>query len=328
MSKPLPSVYIFHGDDDQAIAHELNTLQAKASDPATAGMNLSLVDGRSASLDELSQVVGAMPFLADRRVVIWTNPLTAASSSSGHDKFIQLLDAVPPTTALVLVEHQILADGRYEEHWLLKWAHHAGERAYVKAFPLPSMDDMEGWICKQAVELGGVFTPQAAWTLTSLVGNDTMLAFQEINKLLTYVDWKRPVDTDDVNQLTVLVAEENIFSLMDAIGERNGEKSTALMARLLEQQEPAEIFFMIVRQFRLLLLAREALDKRLGMDRVAQTQRLKRFTIDRINAQAKRFSMSALESIYHRLLRYDQQIKTSEMEIVTVLQLLVAELCN
>jgi hypothetical protein len=51
---------------------------------------------------------------------------------------------------------------------------------------------------EQARQYGGQITPQAAWQLEELVGVQKRLADQEIQKLLAYTNYQRPVEPEDV----------------------------------------------------------------------------------------------------------------------------------
>ena len=74
--------------------------------------------------------------------------------------------------------------------------------------------------------MGGQITPQAAVSLANQIGDDTRLASQEITKLLTYVNFARPVDVDDVEHLTPLTAKIGDFELVNALRDRRLTKGT------------------------------------------------------------------------------------------------------
>jgi DNA polymerase-3 subunit delta len=86
-----------------------------------------------------------------------------------------------------------------------------------------------------------------------------------------------------------------------------------LLQRLLEQDDPASIFAMVVRQFRLVLQARDLLDRRGPTANFAQELRLHPFVADKAAAQARKFTLPALEAIYRKLLAIDLAIKTGEI---------------
>jgi len=323
-----PVVYVLHGDDEFAIAQFLVEMEAKLGDPASVAMNTTRLDGRTANLDDLPSVTGAMPFLAKRRLVVLTNPLARLGNPTAKKKFLDQLEKVPPTTALVLVEYKPLTDEREKKkgefHWLEEWAEARPERVYLKPFLLPKGALLGRWIQEQAKKAGGQFTQPAAELLASLVGGDTRLADQEIHKLLDYVNYQRPVEPDDVESLTADAAQGDIFVLVDALGNQDGRKALGMLHRLLERQDAISIFGMIVRQFRLLLLGREVLDSGGRREDVARQLRVAPFVADKVVAQAQRFTLADLEAAYHRLLDLDLAMKTSQIPDDLALDTLVA----
>jgi len=83
---------------------------------------------------------------------------------------------------------------------------------------------------------------------------------------------------------------------------------------------------MVVRQFRLLIQAREILDGRGNKDDVARALHVHPFVAEKTAGQAARFSIESLESIYRKLLRIDEEVKTSQLTLDLALDTLVVEL--
>ena len=353
MTDDKPIIYILHGDDSFAINQFLTVMIGKMGDPAMAELNITHLDGKTASEDDLRSAALSMPFLAERRMVIVMNPLarytphrsqgatqdepTAPASETGkaaRERYLAFLDSVPQSTALVLVvsdawvkkktgwDWEVLS----EKHWLVKWAHQAGNKVFLKPFQLPRGNAMTEWISKQAKEQGGQFTPQAASALSNQIGNDTQLAAIEVQKLLTYVNFSRPVEIEDVELLTSQTRQEDMFAMVDALGNHEGHQASRILHRLLDDEDPFFIYGMVLRQFRLILQAREILDEGGGEAQVAQEMHQAKFVVDKITEQAERFSMPELIQVYHRLLEIDQAIKTSQMDWVTALDVFTAEI--
>lgn len=328
-----PSVYILHGDDEYAISRQVADLQSRM-DGDWADLNTTRMDGRTTPLDAIRNAVMALPFLVERRLVILDEPLARLNSQADRSAFVQLLDDVPPTTALVLIENEPLDDEdlkqyptqRLSDHWLIRWSRSAGERVFRKNYPLPVGAAMALWIQTQAKEAGGQFRPDAAALLSNLVGNDTRSARNEIEKLLSYVNYARPVEIEDVGLLTASIAEADIFAMVDALGERNARDALTLLNNLLETQEPLSIFGMVVRQFRLLLLAREVLDLGGGPDDVRRQLKLHNYVAKKIANQARQFYLPDLEVIYRHLLDIDKEVKTGGIDASLALNTLVAAL--
>jgi DNA polymerase-3 subunit delta len=327
-----PTMVLLNGDDEFAIAQYLAKTQAGLGDASLVVMNLAKLDGRTYNLDDLLSIAGAMPFLARRRLVILEYPTARLSSKEAQERFIAQLGKIPPSTLLILVEYKILTDRRAREknklHWLEEWAFSAGEKVWIKRFELPKMEELPRWIQDKAKAYGGQFTRAAAGELAGLVGDEPRLADQEIQKLLTYVNYRRPVELDDVHLLTADMREGDIFTLVDAIGNRNVRGAMAMLQRLLEEDEPIAIFAMIVRQFRLLLQVRELLDQGSNPAEIACEIHLHPYVAGKISGQAHRFSLPVLERIYHRLAEIDEEMKTSQVPGNLALETLVVQLGN
>ena len=325
---PPPVVYILHGDDEFEIAQTIAELENMLGDEAMVAMNLSQLDGRFVTLDEVLSAAGAMPFLAKRRLVVLRHPLARLKSKAEREAFLESMERIPESTALVLVQDTPLLSERerrqHKRHWLEKWADQHPQRVYLREFSLPKGAAMSRWIQEQAKTYGGQFSSSGASLLASLVGADTRLADQEIQKLLAYVDFTRPVEPEDVENLTADTVPGDIFVMVDALGNQNGSQALGMLKRLLEEQEPFSIFGMIVRQFRLLLLAREIMDAGGGNADIARELKLHPYVAGKMSAQARSFTISTLETVFRQLLDIDESMKTGQIEAELALDTLVA----
>jgi DNA polymerase-3 subunit delta len=325
MSKPSPSIYLLHGNDEFAIRSFLDQkLKARLAESSDTTMDITTLDGRSKSLEAIQAETHTVPFLAKRRMVILTHPLTLAKGKTKQGKFLELLESVPPSTALVLLEDTLLGN----KHWLLNWAKEHPGQAWFHSFSLPKGAAMTRWILDQASEMGGEFNNQAAQLLASYIDEDPRLAKSEINKLLTYVDFSRAVTEEDIRELVADVRQGDVFEMVDAIGYGEGEKALGLLRRLLEESDALPLFGMIIRQFRLLIQVRELLDENPGAspEEMAAEIGSHPFPIKKITPQAKLFNLPQLKKIYHQLSDIDQAIKTGQLDGKLALDLLITSL--
>ena len=70
----MPNVYFLFGNDEFAIARKLKEFDSDFTDPTSADMNTARLDARSMTENDLNNAVNAMPFLAQRRLVLLENP--------------------------------------------------------------------------------------------------------------------------------------------------------------------------------------------------------------------------------------------------------------
>jgi DNA polymerase-3 subunit delta len=337
-----PHVLILLGNDEFAIAAHIAKLCAALGDPSTADLNIARFDGRAGlDFEVLNTAVNAAPFLAPRRVMVLNHPIAAFASAPARKKFLELLDKAQPSTTIALVEDEELK----RDHWLLKWAvsrapsgnrdhlaetgtSQAGARAGVHVYNMPKRWEMPRWIEAEAKKQGGKIDPDAAARLSEMVGEDTRIAAQELTKLLTYVDFERPIRLLDVEKVSIVSAQGSVFELVDALGQNDGKKAQRVLHQLLEDEEAFELWGMVIRQFRLLLQAREMLDEHATAIEVQNALGLRDFVAQKVCNQAGRFSMPTLESIYHKLLEIDEGAKTSQVPLDLALDTLIVELMH
>ncbi len=327
-----PNVILLYGNDEFAMRRRLDAFLSGFPDPTSAQMNTARLEARTMTEDDLNNAVNAMPFLAKQRLVILSNPSARYISAEAHKRFCDFLSRVPSTTRLVMTEELELKtykdksrqEKEDEKHWLVKWVKKAG--LGLERCGLPAQWEMTGWITKQAQEQGGQIEPAAAARLAEMVGPDPQQAAQEITKLLTYVNWARPIKVDDVLAVSIVTAEADVFKMVDALALGNGREAQRLLHRLLENEDAFGVWPMVIRQFRLLILAREVIEQHGGEAEAAQAMGVHPFVAEKMVGQAKRFSLSALEKIYHKLLEIDEAAKTGRMPLDVAMEMLVMEL--
>jgi DNA polymerase-3 subunit delta len=322
MLRPPPSVYLLHGDDDLAISEFVARLREKLGDPSTADLNMQTFNGEATDLGSLAEAASTAPFLARRRLIVVQRAGACVSGSPAHqERFYEMLLHLPSTTALVLVD----AGGAKGLAALLRWAGTHADQTFVREFATPLGEAFAHWLRERCKLLGGEIQPEAARLLAEAVADDPRLAAQELAKLLDYVDRKRPIEPADVESLTPFKGQSDVFAMVDGLGEGDGRQALSRLHRLLEDEPARYAFAMIVRQFRLLLMARETLD--LGLDPVKALP-MHPFVAQKAATQAGRFTMSDLVQIYHRLLEADIASKTSQVEDQVALDSLVASLAQ
>jgi DNA polymerase-3 subunit delta len=197
----MPNAYFLFGNDEFAITRKLKEFESDFTDPTSADMNTARLDARSSSEDDLNNAVNAIPFLARRRLVLLQNPSSKYNNPSARKKFLEFVEKAPDTTRLVLYES--VEPKEAEKHWLVKAAEKNSKLIQSRAFMLPRLKDMTGWIINETRNQGGQIEPRAAEMLKDMVGVDTRQAGMEIAKLLAYVNWARAVTSQDVEAVPV-----------------------------------------------------------------------------------------------------------------------------
>ncbi len=335
MTKPAPTFYIFHGADEFTRAETLADFKRRLGPPDTVDLNTTIMGGGTLTLAKLRHACDAIPFLAEKRLVIVEGLLTRLAprkdrelSTSQRELLTALADylpRLPETTRLVFIEDKPLP----ARHSMLRLAQRE-ERGYVKRFDPPDAKVLPRWIEKRVRKYGGEIEPQAAQQLAAVVGTDLRLLDQEIIKLVTYTQSPtggQAITIADIEAVVPYAQAAVVFDLVDALGRRDGRTAAQTLHRLLDAGEhPLMLLAMIVRQFRLLIQVKELKAGGSTPHDIAKALRLHPFPARKLHTQATHFTAAQLEAVYRHLLDTDVAIKTGKIDPEVALDLLVAGL--
>ncbi len=325
-----PRLYLFFGNDEAAMQKLVQALMDKVMKGSMGDMNITRFQ-ENPRVGDVRDAAYVMPLFIDRRLVVVSNAGEWVKGVRNKEEILKLIEGLPDSTALILQLNLELERSEWkdfkESHWLRKWVKDQPRgRVYFKECSLPASGQMPDLIMREVAEKKGAFTPEAAQELARAIGTDTMIASQEIDKLLNYVDFQRAVTPEDVRLLSPDIAPVNIFDMVDAIGERKYDKAIRYLRRLLEAEMPIPLFGMIIRQFRLIILAREVLDRGGRKQQIATALKVPSFVAEKIEKQASLFNMEQLKEIYRRLLNTDEAMKTSQIDPKLAIELFVSEM--
>ncbi len=332
MTESKPTFYVLHGEDEFTRSETLADFKRRLGGPNAVELNTTVMDGRKLTLGELHHTCDAVPFLADKRLVIVEGLLSRLTPRKGQalsaanqellDALTDYLPHLPPTTRLVMVEDAPLCS----DHPILKLAKRH-QRGYAKQFEQPDSGSLPGWIKRQARKHGGDIDPQAAHHLAAVVGADLRLLDQEILKLVTYSGGERTITKADVEDLVPYTQDAVIFDLVDALGRRDGRTAAETLHHLIDEGEhPLGLLGMIIRQFRLLNQVKALKADGASPSDVARTLSIHPFPARKLYNQATHFTAAQLEKVYRHLSDTDVAIKTGRIDAEVALDLLVAGL--
>jgi DNA polymerase-3 subunit delta len=340
MNSPGGYVYILYGDDTFGRDEAVQTLKERMRALPAGEHNMTELAGNDANVANLRMAADAVPFLADRRLVLVRDLLArlagrgsgrraprakkAASADSAADELQQLqeyLPRVPQTTSLAFVE-----DGRLSPEPLA--AAIPRGRGIVKEFQKPK--DVAHWIRGRANQIGVEVDESAVRELATLGGNDLRRLDAELRKLDAYAAG-RSVTRADVREL-VVGRDVQVWTLLDGLAERRPEKALSALRALYMQGESPEALLGrdIAPHYRRLMVARElSAATREERGRIDVTSLgLNPATLGRWTEQAERFEPAELERALEWLLDLDRQIKTGETSPEEALEVLVVQLSS
>lgn len=149
--------------------------------------------------------------------------------------------------------------------------------------------------------------------LVDIVGNDSWLLSNEINKLASYSNWEE-VKLEHIKLLTSQAVGLNIFDLIDAIAQKNKPKAYKLLYQELKSgRDPYYILTMIIYQFRNLLLAKGLQEQGLSQADIAKKAKLHPFVVKKTLRSP--FQLEEISSTYSHLFNLDTGFKMGKTNL-------------
>jgi DNA polymerase-3 subunit delta len=340
-----PSIHLLRGNDVFSIELQLKKIITGLGSDFDSSLNLSKLDIKSSSLDDLQLAVSTLPFFGSSRLVVVSNAI-ASMDKPKQEKLIKILESAPGSTHIVLqVEDRTRwrkdNQGKWQQywetlnqdHWLTKWVQNHSQAELIDV-PLPDEKAMPQWVINEAKRQGGQFSPDAAAELSRHTGSDTGIAGQEISKLLMYVNFERPVSVEDVIECVSVEGSADVFKMLDLLMNGKKTEAQALMHSLLDDSQPEMILGAVAHRLRQLIEVREVLDNGGNIQTLVKEKVIFFNQADTYSTAARRYSMKQLKEAFARLLEMDVQSKmwledsrvdTIQVDLKTNLELFVME---
>lgn len=287
-----------------------------------SGFNLVELDAENMNIDGFKQEAMSAPFLSEKKMIIVKNSLRAKKTWEPIFEFIKekgdKIENILVFIDFLINEKKAQPTGPFFNY--LK------KQQYLWEFNLLNPKQTEQWLGQYLASKGASIAPQALTLTVALVGNDLTQLALEADKLAAYAD-KNEITADDVNNLVKAKFDDNIFNLIDALGNKNKKLALKLLAGQIQNgAQPLALLGMISRQFKNLLLVKSYAEKSQGrIDNYAAAKDLglHPFVFQKTLAQCRNFTAENLIEISDNLLHIESQLKSGAKNPELLLDLLI-----
>lgn len=121
----------------------------------------------------------------------------------------------------------------------------------------------------------------------------------------------------------------NVFQMLDGLMEKNGSKLIQSLDALYKLKEPeVKIIFIVIREFRLLLLAKWLVERKKSKDDLIKSLKVHPFIGGQLYNRTKQFSFTVIKSYLKRLYELEEKIKTGKGNSKILLTSTLVAFCN
>lgn len=291
------------------------------------GMNVSIFDANKDQGPRIMEEIGALPFLAEKRLVVIENVL-ASKQTDLRAYLLKKIEelTVPTSTVLLLWEGIDTVKGKEVKEFFDRLQ----KEKYAQAFDLLDGQKLEAWIAAEMEDRGGHMSHDAIHFLVSHVGNDMWRLHTVIDQMLAFTKGEE-ITVKDLEQVVEKSVDDNIFSLIDAIVQKRQQTIYQLLEEQYKQGNDAGyIFAMMLRQFRIMLEMKDVMERTNERNDAVLAKQLgiHPFVAKKSIPLVNKYSMSELSWVYEELLKMDIETKTGGGTQKTLLDIFIAKLCH
>jgi len=321
-------IIFLHGADTFRTRRFLQELKDKFTrdvDPDANSFNL--IDGTTVTFKDIQEKINTGSLFVKKRMVVIENIF----KNRKEKIFAELADYLKKFTSsedniIIFRDEEIGTKDKSLTTDAKKLFTLLSKQPYSQEFKPLTDNQLLTFITKEIKSYQKEIGIPAASLLINLTGGDLWLIASNLRKL-AFSSAAKTVTSAEIKESVPGSYDENIFGLTDALSAKNKK----LAINLLEEQYAAGLsdeylLTMLIRQFKILLQIRTALDEKINPANLASQLKLHPFVIKKGLLQAKNFTVSGLKNYLDRLIRLDFLNKTGNGDIKTELNLLISGL--
>jgi DNA polymerase-3 subunit delta len=289
-------IYVLHSEHPILVERLVAALREAVVPPAARGFNYDIVEGKPTG----ARIVGlaqTLPMMAQRRL-IYVRDLSAMAADDA-EPLLAYLGKPNPSTVVVAVVTKL--DKR------IKLFAQLSKRGYLHVLEAPRQ--LAPWVRAEAKHKRVQLDASAVTRLIEAVGDDLSRLALTVEQLGLYAGG-RAVNSDDVDELVADTRERTVFELTDAIGAADRPRALAAVASLCDQRESAVgVVVMLARHVRQLSLVYTLRATNVPRPSWGSMLGVPPFVVDKLIAQARRYSPGVLAAATQRLANADRALK-------------------
>ena len=307
-------IYLLYGDEDYLLRQYKNKLVSALCDEGDT-FNFAKYEGKDTSVPEVIDLCETMPFLSDRRVILFED---TGFFKNKCDELTDYAQALPDYLYLIFAEHQVDKRSRF-----YKLVSKEGRAAELK---MPDEKTLTQWIGTVLSKNGRRITARNAAALLERTGSDMGTIRNELEKLIAYTEGRSAVTLEDIDAVCSTQTVNRVFEMVKAVAEKNQQKAMTLYEDLLYLKEkPLSILFIMGRQFRQMLLTKKMMSEGTPSAEIARVLGVPPFVIRSLSSAASRYRTEELEGIVANFVEAEEAVKTGRLEDRLAVELMIVK---
>jgi DNA polymerase-3 subunit delta len=328
-------IYLLYGEEAYFIRKLEQAVINAVLTPEEMDMNLLHLD-KDPSINELITLIETVPFMGGKNVIHIrgtallrprknNNNEQAEVSDKSEERLLKVISNIPDYTHLILSTTDKI-DKRRKIFKLIEKHGTTVELANIKG------KDVRGWLISKMAELNKKMDSDAMEYFLGVVSIMPQISLgflhNELEKAALFTEGRTRISQSDLMEIMSSIPEISIFSMIDAVSQKQIGKALQLMGEQLKSGEhPLKLVALLARQVRLMWQAKELSKDGHGTREIAEKLGLVPFIGEKMLKQSKNFTPEILKQATLALATADYDLKSGRAN-KSALEEIIISMCR
>lgn len=316
-TKGLKPIYYIFGEDTFSFDYAKDVINKAVSPQLASEFDKETYYGSKNSYAEILSAASTFPFGDGKKFLIIKN----AEKPKDKEKLAEYAESPSEFTVMLLLHEGSITKPDSEPYKTLIRLEEIFESKEMKG------DALVEWVKTIVKENQRNISDENAQLLIDIVGENRSLIELQLEKIFLFLDDKKEVTLESIQQLATELKQFNIFDLINAVGRKEKSKALEIAFNLYESgTDMIQIIAMLNRYFTALSKINEITAMKLSVQEASRIVGTHQYYYKDYLDARRRFSDQEITNAFRALFNADLTIKTSPLDQKTVLTMLIAEI--
>lgn len=328
-SKDYKKVILLHGNEIYLQERFIKSLKKKYIDDE--GMNYFKSDKFDEEIDEIINFLNTVSFSMDKKIAVVENCDFLGSKGKVKEKSLdtitRYIEKEPKDNYLIFFAKDLKVDKRKKLYKLIK---KNGEIIEYKKY---NEKDLINWISRYLDHFEKNTNYANARWIAHYSGyleyeseKNLFDVKNELDKIISYTGNKYNISQEDIEEVMTISIDNNIFMFVDNIFENKPTKAYEMLNDMITNNiSPHYIFYMMVRQIRLLNQLSAYKEIYLREDYILSKMKLRNFIYKKLNSQHSKLGSKKIQYLSNKAQEIESKVKTGFIDIELGINILISK---
>ncbi len=313
----LKPVYYIFGEDTFSFDYAKNVIEKAVTPLLASEFDKEIYYGSKNSFSEIISAASTFPFGDGKKFLIIKN----AEKPKDKEKLSEYIQSPSEFTVMLFLHEGGITKPDSEPYKSLNKFGEIFESKEMKG------DALVEWIKTYVKENQKNISDENAQLLIDIVGENRSFIELQLEKIFLFLDDKKDITLESIQQLATELKQFNVFDLINAIGRKEKSKALEIAFNLYDSgTDMIQIIGMLNRYFTALTKIEELSALKMSDQEAARIVGTHPFYYKNYIEAKRRYTHQEITNAFRALFNADLTIKTTSLDQKTLLAMLIAEI--